>query len=348
MVRLKSSYLLGLAKSSFLGLNIQGTMVSPLSWYLLSLPDSSLISLQVQEHMADLLSRFLLGVIESRFVSLHVHGNMVKWVFKVPAWPSRHLICWSPGPWAHGESGVQVPAWPSGKLSICPLGTKAHGNASVELNHFTDTSWDAGLMVSWHLANLFSGIPCLVLHWASHLVVWRLLVHPVSVWLICPVSNGIRSLPVFGSLGRALSWVLNVSFLGCVWGLMVCGLWDNQVSGELFCPLLSWFRQSMDWGPVFQGLTLHTEMWWFFFPVPTCFVKFPLCLMSPDIPHIVHIWVGWMFRVLMCPLLSQVGGLHSSSMPNVPSGRGLNFPVLKTHMTPGVWGPACWESMVFW
>lgn len=69
--------------------------------------------------------------------------------------------------------------------------------------------------------------------------------------------------------------------------------------------------------------------------------------MSPDIPHTVHIWVGWMFRTFMCPVLSQAGGLQSSSVPSVPSGYGVRFPVLNISVTPEVWDPAGWESVEF-
>lgn len=58
----------------------------------------------------------------------------------------------------------------------------------------------------------------------------------------------------------AVFWELNFSVFCCVQGFVVCRLLVNLLPGGLVCPLLSWFRQLMVRGPVFQGLPLCPVM----------------------------------------------------------------------------------------
>lgn len=107
-------------------------------------------------------------------------------------------------------------------------------------------------------------------------------------------------------LGAVLFWRLNLCVLCCVWGFIIYGLWVGQVSRELVCARVSWFIQIMVWGPMIQWLTLHLVMQWFLIQVPSCFIKFPVCQVSGDIPESLHLLVSSVFRAFKCPCRARL------------------------------------------
>ena len=107
---------------------------------------------------------------------------------------------------------------------------------------------------------------------------------------MCPMTNGFRRLPVFGSLwgsGRN-------EFLCVLLCLRVCGpwspgqpgVWGISISTTELGQAAFGLRACVSRTPTVSNDVVIPS------PVLTCFIKLPLCQVSGDIVHMAHIWVG--------------------------------------------------------